>query len=157
MRYKVLATSIALAIMVGSFVRPAVMQVTTALAQGVPSTAQDAVQLLRNYYRWINARKYDGAFGVWEKRDDGNAANGQSFTQFKNGFRDTRSVSAVVGTPGEIGGAAGSNFVEVPVDISAVTNTGKKQKFVGTYTFRSSNVADDKSWYIYAAKVKQVK
>ena len=35
-----------------------------AQAQSVPSTVQDAVQLIRNYYRWINQKKYEGAFGI---------------------------------------------------------------------------------------------
>ena len=30
--------------------------------------------------------KIKGAFGIWEKREDGNAVNGQSFEKFKSGF-----------------------------------------------------------------------
>ncbi len=131
--------------------------VEIAHAQSVPSTEQDAVQLIRNYYRWINQKKYAGAFGIWEKREDGNAANGQSFEKFENGFSDTASVSVEIGEPGEIEGAAGSNYIEIPVVISAMTKSGQAQKFTGTYTMRSSNMADDKSWYIYSAKVRKVK
>ncbi|HEX7107617.1 MAG TPA: hypothetical protein VF224_00120 [Aestuariivirga sp.] len=131
--------------------------VEIAHAQSVPSTEQDAVQLIRNYYRWINQKKYAGAFGIWEKREDGNAANGQSFEKFENGFSDTASVSVDIGEPGEIEGAAGSNYIEIPVVISALTKSGQAQKFAGTYTMRSSNMADDKSWYIYSAKVRKVK
>jgi hypothetical protein len=128
-----------------------------AQAQSVPSTAQDAVQLIRNYYRWINQKKYEAAFGIWEKREDGNATNGQSFEKFENGFGDTAAVSVEIGEPGEIEGAAGSNYIEIPVVISAKTKSGQAQKFAGTYTMRSSNMADDKSWYIYSAKVRKVK
>ena len=131
--------------------------VEIAHAQSVSSTEQDAVQLIRNYYRWINQKKYAGAFGIWEKREDGNAANGQSFEKFENGFSDTASVSVEIGEPGEIEGAAGSNYIEIPVVISAKTKLGQTQKFAGTYTMRSSNMADDKSWYIYSAKVRKVK
>ena len=128
-----------------------------ARAQAAASTEQDAVQLIRNYYRWINQKKYAGAFGIWEKREDGNAANGQSFEKFKNGFSDTAAVSVEIGEPGEIEGAAGSNYVDIPIVISATTKSGQAQKFAGTYTMRSSNMADDRSWYIYSAKVKKVK
>jgi hypothetical protein len=128
-----------------------------AYAQSASSTAEDAVQLIRNYYRWINQKKYQGAFNIWEKREDGFAANGQSFEKFAGGFSDTASVSVEIGEPGEIEGAAGSNYIEIPVVISAMTKLGKAQNFTGTYTMRSSNMADDKSWYIYAAKVKKVK
>ena len=131
--------------------------VETAHAQSVASTEQDAVQLIRNYYRWINQKKYAGAFGIWEKREDGNAANGQSFEKFENGFSETASVSVEIGELGEIEGAAGSNYIEIPVVISAMTKSGQAQKFAGTYTMRSSNMADDKSWYIYSAKVRKVK
>ena len=128
-----------------------------ALAQAAPSTAQDPVQLIRNYYRWINQKKYEGAFAIWEMREDGTAANGQSFAKFKSGFSDTAAVSVEIGEPGEIEGAAGSNYMEIPVVISAISKSGRLQKFAGTYTMRSSNVADDTSWYIYSAKVKKVK
>ena len=131
--------------------------VEMAQAQSVSSTSEDAVQLIRNYYRWINQKKYAGAFGIWEKREDGNSVNGQSFEKFKNGFSDTASVIVDIGEPGEVEGAAGSNYIEIPVVISAVAKSGQKQKFVGTYAMRSSNVADDRSWYIYSAKVRKVK
>jgi hypothetical protein len=131
--------------------------VSMAIAQSVPYTEQDAVQLIRNYYRWINQKKYQGAFNIWEKRGDGNAVNGQSFEKFESGFSDTASVSVEIGKPGEIEGAAGSNYIEIPVVISAMTTSGQAQKFAGIYTMRSSNMADDKSWYIYSAKVRKVK
>jgi hypothetical protein len=117
----------------------------------------DAIQPLRDYYAWINQKKYTEAFAVWEKREDGNAANGQSFEAFESGFGDTASVTVEIGAPGEIEGAAGSNFIEIPVVISATSTGGQRQKFAGTYTLRSSNMAEDKSWHIYAARVKKVK
>lgn len=156
-RYKFSAAVTSLVLLAGIFVTGQTSLVEIAHAQSVPSTGQDAVQLIRNYYRWINQKKYEGAFGIWEKREDGNAANGQSFVKFKNGFGDTATVSVEIGEPGEIEGAAGSNYIEIPVVISATTKSGQAQKFAGTYTMRSSNVADDRSWYIYSAKVRKVK
>jgi hypothetical protein len=128
----------------------------TAQAQSVSSRAEDAVQLIRNYYRWINQRKYQGAFNIWDKSEDGNAVNGQSFKSFESGFSDTASVSVEISAPGEIEGAAGSNYIQIPVVISATSTDGSQQKFAGTYTMRSSNMADDKSWYINSAKVRKV-
>ena len=157
MRHKFLATLASLALLAGSCINGQAPFAEIAQAQSVPSTEQDAVQLIRNYYRWINQKKYAGAFGIWEKHEDGNAANGQSFKKFESGFSDTASVSVEIGEPGEIEGAAGSNYIEIPVVISAVTTSGRKQKFAGTYTMRSSNVADDRSWYIYSAKVRRAK
>ena len=131
--------------------------VGSAQAQSVPSKAEDAVQLIRNYYRWINQKKYQGAFNIWEKREDGNAVNGQSFEKFESGFSDTASVSVEIGAPGEIEGAAGSNYIQIPVIISATSTDGSQQKFAGTYTMRSSNVTEDKNWYINSARVRKVK
>ena len=129
----------------------------TAQAQSTQTGVADAVQPLRDYYAWINQKKYTEAFAVWEKREDGNAANGQSFEAFESGFGDTASVSVEFGAPGEMEGAAGSDFIEIPVVISATSTDGRRQKFAGIYTMRSSNMAEDKSWHIYAAKVKKVK
>ncbi len=111
--------------------------VGSAYAQSAASRAEDAVQLIRNYYRWINQKKYVSAFNIWEKREDGFAVNGQNFEKFAGGFTDTVSVSVEIGEPGEIEGAAGSNYVEIPVVISAMTKSGNSQKFAGTYTMRS--------------------
>ncbi|MBZ0262296.1 MAG: hypothetical protein K8F90_17050 [Hyphomicrobiales bacterium] len=126
-------------------------------AQSASSTAEDTVQLIRNYYRWINQKKYQGAFSIWEKRGDGNAVNGQSFEKFAGGFGDTAAVSVEIGEPGAVEGAAGSNYIQIPVVISAASTDGSQQEFAGTYTMRSSNMADDKRWNIYSAKVKKVK
>ena len=131
--------------------------ISAAQAQSVPSTAEDAVQFIRSYYRWIDQKKYQGAFNIWEKREDGYAVNGQSLEKFAGGFSETASVSVEIGEPGEIEGAAGSSYIEIPVVISAQTKSGKAQKFAGAYTMRSSNMTDDRSWYIFSAKVRMVK
>jgi len=157
MRSKLSVAILSLALAIETLVACSSPLVSMAQAQSVPSTAEDAVQLIRNYYRWINQKKYQGAFNIWEKREDGFAANGQSFEKFVDGFSDTASVSVEIGAPGEIEGAAGSNYIEIPVIISAQTKSGKAQKFAGAYTMRSSNVARDRSWYMYSAKVNKVK
>lgn len=157
MRSKLSAVILSLAFAIGTLVGNPAPLIGIAQAQSVFPRAEDAVQLIRNYYRWINQKKYQGAFNIWEKREDGYAANGQSFEKFAGGFSDTASVSIEIGEPGEIEGAAGSNYIEIPVVISAMTKWGKAQKFAGTYTMRASNMADDKSWYIYSAKVRKVK
>ena len=157
MRSNFSATILILAFVIATLAVNSEPFVSLAYAQSVPSTERDAVQLIRNYYRWINQKKYQDAFNIWEKRKEGNAANGQSFEEFERGFDDTATVSVEIGEPGEIEGAAGSNYIEIPVVISAMTRSGHAQKFVGIYTMRSSNVAEDRSWYIYSAKVRKVK
>lgn len=156
MRIRISALIIGIALAFGAFAGNPAPIVSGALAQAAPSAAQDPVQLIRNYYRWINQKKYAGAFAIWEMQEDGRAANGQTFAKFKSGFSDTAAVSVEIGEPGDIEGAAGSNYIEIPVVISAINTSGKLQKFAGTYTMRSSNMADDHSWYIYSAKVRKM-
>jgi hypothetical protein len=157
MRSKLSAIILSVAFTIGTLLGNPVPLVDVAYAESVPSTAKDAVQLIGNYYRWINQKKYQGAFNIWEKGQDGSAVNGQSFETFESGFKDTASVNAEIGAPSEIEGAAGSNYIQIPVIISATSTDGSQQKFAGAYTMRSSNMADDRSWYIYSAKVKKIK
>jgi hypothetical protein len=155
-RFQITAVCLSLLPAVISFAGIPAPFLSVAQAQSVSSRAEDAVQLIRNYYRWINQKKYQGAFNIWERREDGYAVNGQSFGTFAGGFSDTASVSVEIGAPSEIEGAAGSNYIQIPVVISATSTDGSQQKFAGTYTMRSSNIADDKSWYINSAKVRKV-
>lgn len=155
-RFRIAAICLGLLPAVSLFAGQPIPLAGSAYAQSASATAEDAVQLIRNYYRWINQKKYQGAFNIWEKGEDGNAINGQSFQTFESGFSDTASVSVEIGEPGEIEGAAGSNYIQIPVIISATSTDGSQQKFAGTYTMRSSNMADDKSWYINSARVRKV-
>jgi hypothetical protein len=129
---KLSSVTLSLAIAIGMLAVTPTPLVRVAYAQSTSARADDAVQLIRNYYRWINQKKYQGAFNIWEKREEGAAANGQSFEKFAGGFSDTASVSVEIGETGEIEGAAGSNYIEIPVVISAKTKSGKAQKFAGT-------------------------
>ena len=65
-----------------------------------------------------------------------------------------------VGTPGPIGAAAGSRYVEVPVRIAARTRAGALQNYSGSYTLRVSVVdgasSEQRSWHIYSAEVRPV-
>jgi len=71
----------------------------------------------------------------------------------------TASVRAEVGVPGEIGAAAGSRYVEIPVKIAATTTDGASQAFSGVYTLRRSVVdgatAEQRAWRIASAKVRE--
>jgi hypothetical protein len=56
-------------------------------------------------------------------------------------------------------GAAGSRYVEIPVEITATLTDGTVQHFTGTFTLRRSVVpgatADQLAWSIYSAEVVQ--
>jgi hypothetical protein len=65
-----------------------------------------------------------------------------------------------VGAPGTIGAAAGSRYVDVPVEVFATTSSGELQHFEGKLTLRRSVASgatdDQRKWRIYTAEVHQV-
>ena len=119
-------------------------------------SAEGAVNVARAYYRDINERRYEHAYRLWAS--DG-AASGKTFDAFRDGFENTASVGVELGTPGPIGAAAGSRYVEIPVRITAVATDGGRQVFSGSYTLRRSVVdgatAEQRAWRIYSAKVRR--
>ena len=131
-----------------------------ARSSGSSSTADStsatvAVVWIQDYYRAINEHRYRDAYAHWEQ---GGQASGKSFDEFRKGFEETERVEATVGTPGPIGAAAGSRYVEVPVRIAARTHAGARQSFSGSYTLRLSVVdgatPEQRSWHIYSAAVR---
>jgi len=118
-------------------------------------SVESAANVVRAYYRDINQRRYEDAYRLWAS--DG-AASGKSLDAFRDGFENTATVGVELGTPGPIGAAAGSRYVEVPVRITAVATDGGRQTFSGSYTLRRSVVdgatAEQRSWRIYSAKVR---
>lgn len=126
------------------------------VAEGEP-TAQEAVDVIREYYAAINGRNYARAFALWS---DGGRATGQSPQQFADGFSDTNGVSVEVMAPGRVDAAAGSRHVEVPVALTATQDDGTERKYVGAYTLRRSVVdgatLDQQAWRIASADLREV-
>lgn len=118
-------------------------------------SAQAAAAVVRDYYAAIAARDYARAYGHW---GDGGAASGQSFEQFRAGFAETAAVTADVGAPGRVEGAAGSRYVAVPVEVHATTTAGAAQCFRGTYTLRRAvapgATAEQRRWHIASADMR---
>ncbi|MBX6366021.1 MAG: hypothetical protein IRZ00_19410 [Gemmatimonadetes bacterium] len=126
-------------------------------AREAGATAADAVAVIRDYYGAIARRDYAAAYALW---GDGGRASGQSLDAFRRGYAGTASVEVVPGTPGRIEGAAGSRYVEVPVEVHARTADGARQCFRGAYTLRRVVVDGappaDRRWHIYTAKLSPV-
>lgn len=136
--------------------RPGQTPAATDTARQGPGSPGDAADVVRAYYRAIDEHRYPDAYRLWES--DG-AASGKSLEAFRDGFRGTASVVVVVGTPGRIGAAAGSRYVEIPVRITAVTTGGGHQAFAGAYTLRRSEVdgatPEQRAWRIYSATIRR--
>jgi hypothetical protein len=123
-----------------------------------PSAARDTSApeaVLRQYYAAINAGDYRQAYTMWANAGE---ASNQTYEQFAAGFADTRSVQLAIGTPGRVEGAAGSRYVEIPVTVNAMTNSGERQQFEGVYVLRRSVVdgasSEQRRWHLYRATLR---
>ncbi|HEY9620911.1 MAG TPA: hypothetical protein V6C78_11105 [Crinalium sp.] len=123
----------------------------------VGTDQQGAVQVVRSYYRAIARRDYEQAYSAWEGNG---AASHQSLEQFRQGFANTASIAVDIGTPGELNGAAGSIYIEIPVTVTAVTESGTPQRFRGSYVLRRVNnvpgsTPEQRQWHLYSANITQ--
>ena len=120
---------------------------------------QAAIDVIVEYYAAINARDYRKAYELWSGKGEGKK---QTFEEFRDGYANTESVELETsGEPGDIEGAAGSQYVKVPVRLTAKTTDGKEQNFSGEYTLRRSMVdgatAEQRMWRIYSAQISDLR
>lgn len=117
----------------------------------------EAAAKIHEYYAAIAARDYERAYRCWGS----SGPPGQSLESFAAGFADTKSVEVKTGAPSRIEGAAGSQYVEVPVTIVAKTTTGQTQRFTGHYTLRRAMVdgapPSDRQWHLYRAEIHETR
>lgn len=126
-------------------------------AEPPPARAEDAVEIVRQYYQAINERSFGVAHALWS---GGGSASGQSPDQFARGFDNTVSTSMELMAPGQVGPAAGPDAIEVPVAIESTLRDGSVRRFVGVYTLRR-DVPDgaregQQAWRISAADIREV-
>lgn len=119
---------------------------------------QAAIDVVREYYDAINARDYRKAYELWSGKGQ---ASKQTFERFRDGFANTASVEIdTSGEPGDLEGAAGSQYVNIPLRINAKTKDGKEQRFWGEYVLRRSMVdgatPEQRSWRLYSAQFKEL-
>lgn len=120
-------------------------------------TADDALAVVHDYYAAISAGDFARAHALWS---DGGRASGQTLAQFAAGFAQTASVQARTGQPGQVEGAAGSRFIEVPVAVRATQRDGSLRDFTGSYVLRRAVVdgasAEQRAWRIASAELREV-
>ncbi len=137
---------------------PTVTPVTDTTAPPAPmqTGAAEAVAVVGEYYAAINGGQHARAYAMWS---DGGRSSGQTPDQFAAGFAGTRSVIARPGQPGAVEGAAGSQYVEVPVSVTATRADGSERRYVGAYVLRRAMVdgasATQRSWRIASAELRE--
>lgn len=86
----------------------------------------------------LEQHEYASARRVW---GDSGKASGQSVAQFAAAWDKYRIIDITAGK-GEIDGAAGSLYYEVPVTVTGLRRDGKPYNLSGTITLRRVNDVD---------------
>ncbi|HET9888359.1 MAG TPA: hypothetical protein VFR10_12710 [bacterium] len=119
--------------------------------------ADVAVAVVQEYYRAIQARDYQRAYRCWGE----SGPPGQTLEEFTRGFAATASVRVQTGRPSPIDAAAGSRYIDVPVEIDAKTTSGQEQHFSGKYILRRAVVDGatpaQRHWHFYRAEIRETK
>jgi hypothetical protein len=115
------------------------------------TSALAAADVLKAYYRLIEAGRYEQAWRLRWESDGGDAAD------FVAHFADYAEYHATVGNPSEVQGAAGSSYVEVPVQLYGQMKNGESFGSAGTVTLRRVNdvpgaTAAQRRWRIYTSE-----
>lgn len=101
-----------------------------------PRSAQGAADVLQVYFALIGEKKYAQAWALWGR---GGEASGLSRDAFAASFDKYHQYNGLVGAPGRIEGAAGSLYVEVPVQVYGRLKTGEEVHMYGPMRLRRVN------------------
>jgi hypothetical protein len=121
-----------------------------------PTSAQGAANLVQTYYALLESGRYRDAWKLWSGAGE---ASGMSREAFAASFARYAEYHAQIGAPGEIEGAAGSLYVEVPVIVYGRMKSGEAVHMSGPVTLRRVNdvpgsTAEQRKWHITASGVR---
>ena len=101
-----------------------------------PAGAQGAAQVVQSYFALIEQRRFGEAWRLW---GEGGGASGMSEAEFAASFARYREYHARIGAPGRVEGAAGSLYVEVPVQAYGRLADGEPFNRLGAVRLRRVN------------------
>jgi hypothetical protein len=115
-------------------------------------SAQGAANVVQTFFALVEAGRHEQAWQLWST---GAKANGMSAADFTASFERYQEYHARVGAPGRIEGAAGSLYVEVPVQVFGRLKGGKPFNSAGKVQLRRTNEvpgasAEQRQWRIAA-------
>ena len=121
-----------------------------------PDSGQGAGQVLQSYAALLEQRRLAEARRLW---GEGGAGSGLSQEGFEEAFGKYAEIHAEIGAPGQVEGAAGSAYVEIPVRFYGKLKAGRDFSSVGSATLRRVNdvpgsTAEQRRWHIYRIDVK---
>ena len=116
-----------------------------------PKSAQGAGQVLQSYGALLEQGRLAEARKLWS---DGGRSSGLSEEGFAAAYGKYAEIHAEVGAPGQMEGAAGSSYVEIPLRLYGQLKGGRSFNSVGTATLRRVNdvpgsTEEQRRWRIY--------
>ena len=123
-----------------------------------PQSAQGAADVVQTYFALIGEKKYAQAWALW---GDSGKASGMTAEQFAASFDKYSQYHGNVGAPGDLEGAAGSSYVEVPAIAFGRLKTGAQFNLKGPITLKRVNdvpgsTAEQRKWRIQTSGLKPV-
>jgi hypothetical protein len=121
-----------------------------------PDSAEGAGQVLQSYWALVEQGRYDEAYDLWSGEGE---ASGISEADFAASFDRYSEVHAMIGAPGESEGAAGSLYVEYPVQVyGRMADEGSEFNMLATMVLRRANdvpgaTPEQLEWRIYSSDV----
>jgi hypothetical protein len=121
-----------------------------------PKSAQGAGQVMQRFGGLLEQRKFAEARQLWS---DGGKASGLSEAEFIAAYDKYAEIHSEVGAPGQMEGAAGSAYVDIPFRLYGTLKTGKPFNLVGPVTLRRVNdvpgsTGEQRRWHIYRSGLK---
>ena len=121
-----------------------------------PKSAQGAGQVLQSYAALLEQGRFAEARRLWS--DEGRAS-GMSDRQFADAFGKYSEIHAEIGAPGQMEGAAGSAYVDIPIRFYWKLMSGASFSSVGKATLRRVNdvpgsTEEQRRWHISRVEVQ---
>lgn len=121
-----------------------------------PESPRGAKRVAETYFSFLEQRRAEQAYALWTGMG---AGSGMDMERFAGGFDAYSDYRAEVGEPGRIEGAAGSLYIDIPVEISgrmAADNSEFSRQ--GVITLKRSNdvpgaTEEQRQWRIYEIKM----
>jgi hypothetical protein len=129
----------------------------TPIAEGPidPKSAQGAGQILQRFGGLLERRQFAEAYRLWS---DGGRASGLTEAQFVAAHDKYSEIHSEVGAPGQMEGAAGSSYIDIPFRLYGKFKAGGPFNIVGTVTMRRVNdvpgsTEEQRRWHIYKSEL----
>ncbi len=120
----------------------------------IETSPKAAAEIVEQYGDLLEQRRFGDALRLWGDNLPDEAGFVAEFDKYAT-------IRASVGMPGDVEGAAGSIYVDVPLTLSGTLKSGAPFKMAGITTLRRANnvpgsTVEQRRWHIYASELKPV-